>query len=155
MCDVLSKVDTNVKKTEAAEYLVWQMQNTAGFSQCCAVQLESAVGDRQAKLYCLHIVTRKFLPQCLKRTMRRTDYTELNKSRKTGTPGANSKRRGKIVVCLIKQNGPGSSVVIVIGYGLEGPGVESRWGRDFPHLSTPALRPTQPPVQWVPCVSRG
>ena len=27
--------------------------------------------------------------------------------------------------------------------GLDGPGIESRWGRDFPHLSRPALRPTQ------------
>ena len=28
-------------------------------------------------------------------------------------------------------------------------GIESRCGRDFPHLSREALRPTQPPVQWV------
>ena len=30
------------------------------------------------------------------------------------------------------------------------PGIESRWGgRDIPHLSTPALGPTQTPVQFV------
>ena len=28
-------------------------------------------------------------------------------------------------------------------------------GRDFPHLSRPALGLTQPPVQWVPGLSRG
>jgi hypothetical protein len=31
--------------------------------------------------------------------------------------------------------GPGSSVGIATGYGLDGPGIESRWGRDFPHRS--------------------
>jgi hypothetical protein len=37
--------------------------------------------------------------------------------------------------------GPGSVVGIANGYGLDGPGIESRWGRDFPHLSKPALGP--------------
>jgi hypothetical protein len=39
---------------------------------------------------------------------------------------------------------------IATGYGLDSPGIESRWGRDFPHLSRPVLWPTEPPVQWVP-----
>ena len=46
--------------------------------------------------------------------------------------------------------GRDSSVGIATRYGLEGPGIESQWGRDFPHPSRPVLGPTQPPVQWVP-----
>jgi hypothetical protein len=42
---------------------------------------------------------------------------------------------------------PGSSVGIATGYRLDGPGIESRWGRDFLHTSRPALGPTEPPVQ--------
>jgi hypothetical protein len=34
-------------------------------------------------------------------------------------------------------------------YGLDGPGIESRWGRDFSQPSRPTLGPTQPPIQWV------
>jgi hypothetical protein len=43
--------------------------------------------------------------------------------------------------------GPGSSVGIATDYGLDDPGIESRWGRRFPHLSRLALVPTQPSVQ--------
>jgi hypothetical protein len=51
--------------------------------------------------------------------------------------------------------GLGSSVSIATRYGLDGPGIESRWGRGFPPLSRRALGPTQPPVQWVPALPGG
>jgi hypothetical protein len=43
-----------------------------------------------------------------------------------------------------------SVVGIANRYGLDGPGIESRWWRDFLHLSRQALGPTEPPTQWVP-----
>jgi hypothetical protein len=50
---------------------------------------------------------------------------------------------------LLLPVGRDSSVGIATLYGLEGPGIESRWGRDYPHPPRPALGPTQPPMQWV------
>jgi len=47
------------------------------------------------------------------------------------------------------------AVGIMTRYGLDGQAIESRWGRDFPHLSRPALGPTQPPVQCVPSLFPG
>jgi len=48
-----------------------------------------------------------------------------------------------------------SSVGIATGYGLDGPRIESRWGRDFPHPPRPGLGPTQPHMQQVLGLSRG
>ena len=50
--------------------------------------------------------------------------------------------------------GPDSSVGIATDYGLDGPGIESRWGEIF-RLSRPAQGPTHLPVQWVPGVCLG
>jgi len=42
-----------------------------------------------------------------------------------------------------------SAVDIENRYGLEGPGIESRYGQTFPHPSKMALGSNQPSVQWV------
>ena len=57
------------------------------------------------------------------------------------------------LVCSINCSLPGSSVGIATDYGLDGPGSNPS-GDEIFRLSRPALRPTQPPVKWVPGISR-
>jgi len=66
-----------------------------------------------------------------------------------------SPQRGLMYRTSDVATGRDSSVGIANRYGLDGPGIESRLGQDFPHPSRPALRPTQAPIQWLPGLSRG
>ena len=50
--------------------------------------------------------------------------------------------------------GPGSSVGTATDYELKGPG-SNPGGDEIFRPSRPALGPTQPPLQWVPGLSRG
>jgi hypothetical protein len=60
----------------------------------------------------------------------------------------------KINQGLSTLGGRDSSVGLATGYGLNGPGIESRKRREFSHTSRPKLGPTQPTVQLVPGFSR-
>ena len=59
-----------------------------------------------------------------------------------------------IYIYIYTYRGPGSSVVTATDYGLDGPGSNPD-GDEIFRPSRPTLGPTQPPVQWVPRLSRG
>jgi hypothetical protein len=49
----------------------------------------------------------------------------------------------ELLYTIVSFRGPGSVIGIATGYRLDGPGIQSPLG------------PIQPPVQWVPAISRG
>jgi hypothetical protein len=51
--------------------------------------------------------------------------------------------KNKTTYCIV---GRDSLVGIATSYWLDGLGIESRWGRDFPRMSRSALGPTHPPI---------
>ena len=62
-----------------------------------------------------------------------------------------------VFVCayvLVHMCGAGNSVGIATDYGLDGPG-SNPVGDEIFRPFTPALGPTQPPVKWIPGLSRG
>ena len=61
---------------------------------------------------------------------------------------------GVILKFLYIQCGPRSSVGMATDYGLDGPGSNPGEDEIF-RPSRPSLGPTQAPVKWVPCLSRG
>jgi hypothetical protein len=78
-----------------------------------------------------------------------SESTDVNKSREHAAL--------EITLCVpqIVAVGRDSSVGIATRNRLDGQRIEFRLGRDFPHLSRPALGPTQPPVQWAPSLFSG
>ena len=56
--------------------------------------------------------------------------------------------------CAYRIWGHGSSVGVATDYRLEGPGSNPGGDKNFRRFR-PALGPTQPPVKWVPGLSRG
>jgi hypothetical protein len=61
----------------------------------------------------------------------------------------------KIYASLALSGSRDCVVGIATRYELDGPGIESLWGRDFPRPSRPVLGTTQLPIRWVPGLSRG
>ena len=73
-----------------------------------------------------------------------------------------TKKQAWLLFLAPKQNIPSlsapvgrcSSVFVAARYRLDGPGIESRYSRDIPRPSRPALEPKKPSAQRVPCHSR-
>jgi hypothetical protein len=61
----------------------------------------------------------------------RTDEKRTGSSGKTAWRKRGRKGRIILILILLKMMGRDNVVGIATCYGLDGPGIESRWGRDF------------------------
>jgi hypothetical protein len=81
-----------------------------------------------------------------------------NKTCNLPEDGVKTPKHVVVILILILHQlyvGRDSSVGKATRYGLHGPEIQSRLGRDFRHPFSPALAPTKPPMQWVQGLSRG
>jgi hypothetical protein len=61
----------------------------------------------------------------------------------------------RLFLILVNRVSWDSVVGVATGFWFDGPGIEARWGRDFPHSSTPFLWLTQPHIKVKQCHSPG
>jgi len=90
-----------------------------------------------------------WLPLCVvfpSFSMRKSQWTQIRKHQFSST----SFKTEHLFSYTFHTTGRDSPVGKTTRYGLEGPGIESRWERDFLHPSRTALGSTQPPIQRVP-----
>jgi len=62
----------------------------------------------------------------------------------------NSLQKESLYLEVLRLSGAATAVGVATRYGMDGPGIECRWGQDIPSPSRPALGPTYPPKQCVP-----
>jgi hypothetical protein len=144
------------------EDLIWKQET----GKVVSLEFVSKVSYRYKKNHMCHsygqivikqVVKRLIVVIILKNFYGRKLSSLINKKSKVHiaeTPSYNHFCIGK-AISITYSVSRDSSVGIATDYGLDGQGIESRWGRDLSQTSLPALRPTQPPVQWVPGLSRG